>query len=134
MIIKLKSELRQRGFKSLKTISAFWSQLSATEIFDPGQYDWMEHENIFAVVHEMDGFLGYYKIKKIVTTINGKTEKQMVSGLNFVHKESGDKLYIPINNMNSLQFPIGKYYVMTVPVDRIVILRKRDLTLKMWFS
>ena len=77
-----------RGFRPLKTMSIFWSNNNTiASIANQCSVDnWVEHENMFVLVHELNGFLGYFQLKRFVISEEGTS----LSGLSFVNKKNDE--------------------------------------------
>jgi len=120
-----------RGFRPLKNMSIFWSNNNTVaSIAKQCSVDnWIEHENMFVMVHALDGFLGYFRLKRFIISDQGTS----LSGLSFINKKTDEPCILSINQIQTSQHPKGKYIIMTIPVDHMVVACKRGLTLKMWF-
>lgn len=144
-----KRQLIGQGFLALKTFALFWSPDKKPNISDTANefsienndvYDWMDHENVFAIVHIEAGLLGYFRMRKIFTAdtdLFSHTDldhRKIFVGLDFANVlDSGDTLFIPVNQMRTLMFPEGEYFIMAVPVGRVIVAYKGQFTLKMWY-
>lgn len=140
-----KRDLVMDGFRSLKTVAVFWSPERKPSIVETAnefsiennvRYDWMDHDNVFAIVHVDTGLLGYYHMKRIVTDDSAGSaldNGKVFIGLDFVNHATGDKLFVPVHQMRTLMFPDGGYFIMAVPVGHVIVAFKGFLTLKMWF-
>lgn len=135
-----KRQLVQRGFRALKTMALFWSPDRKPNIVETANefsiennalYDWMDHENAFAIVHIESGLLGYFRMKRIATS--DSDFRQMFTGIDFVNEDTGDPLFVPAHQMRTYVFPDGEYFIMAVPVGRVIVAYKGRLTLKMWY-
>lgn len=122
-----------RGFRPLQTMSVFRTSDNINVIENIAKKwsvdSWTEHENIFVLVHELNGFLGYFQLKRFVISEEGTS----LSGLSFVNKKNDEPCVLSIHQIQTSQHPKGKYIIMTIPVDHMVVACKRGLTLKMWF-
>jgi hypothetical protein len=142
-----KRQLIEQGFLALKTIALFWSPDNKPNISDTANefsienndvYDWMDHENVFAIVHIESGLLGYFRMKKMGTldsdlSSHSDRRKRFI-GLDFANVlDSGDTLFVPVNQMRTLMFPEGEYFIMAMPVGRVIVAYKGQFTLKMWY-
>jgi hypothetical protein len=90
---------------------------------------WTEHENVFVLVHTINGFLGYFRLKRILTSNSDHT----FEGLAFIDKKTDELHTIPVKKIRTTQCPKGEYILMTIPADHIVVAHKGNLTLKMWY-
>ena len=145
-----------RGFRPLKSMSVFWSNNNTiASIANRCSFDnWVEHENMFILVHELDGFLGYFRLKRFITSDSGTAlsgtalsgtslsgtalsgtalSGTSLSGLSFVNKKNDEPCVLSIHQIQTSKHPKGKYILMTIPVDHMVVACKHGLTLKMWF-
>jgi hypothetical protein len=150
-----KRQLIEQGFLALKTIALFWSPDKKPNIADTANefsienndvYDWMDHENVFAIVHIESGLLGYFRMKRFCTAYSDLSSYPDLSsesyvdsrkrfiGLDFANVlDSGDTLFVPVNQMRTLMFPEGEYFIMAMPVGRVIVAYKGQFTLKMWY-
>ena len=148
-----KRQLVQRGFRALKTVAVFWALDRKPNIVETANEfsiennelcDWMHHENAFAIVHIESGLLGYFRMKQIGTVdlnvdrnadlnVDRNAGIKLFTGLDFVNDDSGDPLFVPAHQMRTHMFPDGEYFIMAVPVGRVIVAYKGRLTLKMWY-
>jgi hypothetical protein len=128
-----------RGFRPLKTMSVFWTQANTNNVVNHisnqcSADSWIEHENVFVLIHVVDGFLGYFRLKKFITSdLETSLSGTSLSGLLLVNKKNDESYVLPVNKIRTSQHPKGKFILMTVPVGHMVVAYKRGLTLKMWF-
>jgi hypothetical protein len=140
-----KRQLIEQGFLALKTFALFWSPDKKPNIEDTANEfsiennelcDWMARENMFAIVHIESGLLGYFRMKRFCTAdtdLSSDRRKHFI-GLDFANVlDSGDTLFVPVHQMRTLMFPDGEYFIMAVPVGRVIVAYKGHFTLKMWY-
>lgn len=122
-----------RGFRPLQTMSVFRTSDNINVIENIAKKwsvdSWTEHENIFVLVHVNTGFLGYFRLKRFLTS----NSEHRFEGLVFVDKKNDEMHTIPLKKIRTTQCPKGEYIIMTIPADHIVVAHKGNLTLKMWF-
>jgi hypothetical protein len=122
-----------QGFRPLQTMSVFRTSDKnhvIENITKKWSVDsWTEHENIFVLVHVNTGFLGYFRLKRFITTDSGTS----LSHLLLINNKNDESYVLPVNKIRTSQYPKRNFILMTVPFGHMVVAYKRGLTLKMWF-